>query len=390
MQTYDWIVVGGGISGAALGYELVKIGFSVLLLEQHAVPQNATRYSYGGIAYWSGTTALTRQLCQEGIALHRHLSAELDGDTQFREVDLLLTIALDRDPYAIAASYADCAIPPTLISAETACEIEPLLDKGAIAAALHGRHGHVDPESITKAYIQAMLHLGGVRQIAQVVDFVRQGNQVRGVVTPGETFAAANVVVCAGGMSRALMRLAGIPVRIYFTQAELVETPPVELRLRSMIMPAELQRFPMELEAGKAETDCRWDEPGQELTAYILDAGVVQFLDGRMRMGQVSRALTDPNPVIDRAASELEMREAIAQLMPALRNVPGQWQGCLVAFSGDRLPLIGALPNSEGIHIFSGFSNPFAILPPLARRFARHSTGQSDDLIKQLSPARSL
>ena len=44
MKTYDWIIIGGGITGAALAYELTKIGFSVLLLEQYEISQNATRY----------------------------------------------------------------------------------------------------------------------------------------------------------------------------------------------------------------------------------------------------------------------------------------------------------------------------------------------------------
>ena len=31
MKIYDWIVVGGGITGAAVSYELAKKGFAVLL-----------------------------------------------------------------------------------------------------------------------------------------------------------------------------------------------------------------------------------------------------------------------------------------------------------------------------------------------------------------------
>ena len=103
MKTYDWIVVGGGMTGAALAYELAKTGFVVLLLEQHRTPQNATCYSYGGLAYWSGTTPLTRQLFEEAIARHRVLSQELDADTEFRELDLLLTISNVSDPQATAA-----------------------------------------------------------------------------------------------------------------------------------------------------------------------------------------------------------------------------------------------------------------------------------------------
>jgi len=37
----------------------------------------------------------------------------------------------------------------------------------------------------------------------------------------------------------------------------------------------------------------------------------------------------------------------------------------------------------SNLHLFSGFSNPFALLPPLARRFARQAG--SDRLLAQLS-----
>jgi glycine/D-amino acid oxidase-like deaminating enzyme len=388
MKTYDWIVVGGGIAGSALAYELANAGFSVLLLEPDASPRNATRYSYGGIAYWSGTTPLTQQICQEGIELHRQLSAELAGETQFRELDLLLTIAPGRDPDAIAALYHQCAIPPRLISAADACALEPLLSREAVAAALHNRHGHVSPELTAQAYQQAMLRLGGDRQRERVVQLLKTGDRVQGVVTSNATYTAANVVVCAGAMSRALLRSAYLPIRLYFSQAELIETPPLELRFHSLVMPAELKRFEMEAQAGCAATDALWDETDREITAPVLDAGVVQFVDGSLRIGQISRAVTDPDAVVDARLSEAEIRAQVGQLLPALREVPGQWHQCLVSFSGDRLPLVGALPEAEGIHIFSGFSNPFALMPPLARRFARSAAGHQDDILAQLLPDR--
>jgi len=71
-----------------------------------------------------------------------------------------------------------------------------------------------------------------------------------------------------------------------------------------------------------------------------------------------------------------------------LQDLPGQWQHCLVAFSRDRLPLIGAIPDTPGLHVFSGFSNPFAIMPPLAQRFAHAALGSTDPILAQLSPHR--
>jgi glycine/D-amino acid oxidase-like deaminating enzyme len=380
-KTYDWIVVGAGLAGSALSYELANVGFSVLLLDEAAVLQGATRYSYGGIAYWSGTTPLMRQLCRDAIALYPNLSAELGSDIQFREVDLLLTIAPDRDPEQVLTNYQNVMIPPVLLSVDTACALEPLLNPGAIAAALLLRHGHVSPEAMVKAYNRAFLTLGGVMESAKVTGFLPDG-----VVTAPENYTADQVAVCAGGMSRALLKTAGVSVRLYYTQAEIIETPPLDLRLNALVMPAELQRFGME--AAAAQVDERWDQPGQEMVPPILDVGVVQMLDGSVRIGQYTRAMTD-GVRVDATASEAAMRSGMGEILPALKDVPGQWHACRVAFSGDRLPLVGAVPQRPNLYLFSGFSNPFAILPPIARRFAQQRAGQPDALLDEFDPGRT-
>lgn len=388
MKPYDWIVVGGGIAGSALSYELANVGFSVLLLEQFASPGNATRYSYGGIAYWSGTTALMRQLCQEGIAIHRQLPTELDYDTQFQELDLLLTIAPGRDPAQVMPAYAGFEVSAQLLSAETASELEPLLNRSAIAAALRLPHALVSPEATVAAYNRAFERAGGLIQIAQVTGLLQSAGRITGVKTATASIAAANVAICTGGISRALLKAAGLSVPLYFTQAELIETAPLDRQLRTIVMPAELKRFAMEAEAGRRETDALWDEGGQEVVPAVLDAGAVQFRDGRLRMGQISRTLTNPEAPVDAAASEAAIRRAVGQLLPAFEQVPGEWRRCLVAFSGDRLPLVGPIGNMTGIYLFSGFSSPFALLPPLARRFAGQAAGRADALMDQLSPQR--
>lgn len=390
MKSYDRIVIGGGIAGSALSYELIQVGYSVLLLEESAAPQNATRYSYGGIAYWSGTTDLTRQLCHESIELHRQLSDELEGDTQFRELDLLLTITPDRSPEDVAVSYSRFAVPPALLSPEVACAIEPLLNPQAISGALLLRHGHVSPTALRQAYQRAFLRAGGVIEYARVTDFLTTGRTVQGVVTASETYSADQVIVCAGALSRALLTAARLPVRLYFTQAEVIETPPVDWHLQTLIMPAEVARFDLEAIAGRLETDNLWDQPGHEVAPAICDAGIVQFQDGHICMGQVSRFLTDPDAPVDVLASETTIRQAVEHLLPVLNQVPGTWHRCLVSFSSDRLPLVGAVPNAAGIHLFTGFSNPFALLPSIARRFAHHQAGPADPAIEQLSPQRLL
>ncbi|MEH2249081.1 NAD(P)/FAD-dependent oxidoreductase [Nostoc sp.] len=378
MKTYDWIVVGGGIAGAALAYELAKTGFSVLLLEQYETPQNATRYSYGGLAYWSGTTTLTRQLCEEAIARYHILSQELDADIQFRELDLLLTISAASDPEATAASYDNFAIPPRLLSVQEACELEPLLNREVISGALTVKHGHIHPEKTAQAYIQAFLRAGGEMQITQVLQVLPDG-----VKTTTATFHSTKVVICAGGLSRQLLKSAGIPIKLYFTHAEIIETSPVDVQLRTLVMPANLQRF--QLEAESTQVDELWNQPGNEPVPPILDASVIQMQDGSFRIGQISRVLTDPHGKVDSEASEKWLRKSVGEVLPVLENLPGTWHHCLVAFSSDRLPLIGTIPGFESVHLFSGFSNPLVIIPPLAKRFANFASGKEDEIMIKLS-----
>ena len=381
METFDWIVVGNGLVGAAVSYELARCGFAVLLIDRTLDPDNATRYSYGGIPYWSGSTTLTQQLCAEGIAKHRQLSDELEADTEFRELDLLLTLGLDGDPEAAAQPYAKYATPPRFVSAAEAQALEPLLNRDAIAGAFTVRHGHVSPTALVKAYNQAFLRLGGTRIIAEVRDLVRIKDQVTGLLTAEQAYPAKQVLVAAGALTRSLLRQANIPIPLYYSHAELIETPPLDLTLRTLIMPAQTQRFTLESQASQPATDAQWDEPGHEITPPILDSGAIQFRDRHLCLGQISRTLTDLEADLDAAESDRRMRSAIAHQLPALREVPGTWRRCRVSFSRDGLPLVGAVPGVEGLHVMAGFSAPFVYLPPLAQRFAQAVSQTPDPVV---------
>lgn len=382
MKTYDWIVVGAGITGATLAYELVKKGFAVLLLEKDLISNNATRYSYGGLAFWSGTTPLTKELCDEGVARYQVLSEELEADTEFREIDLLLTIDADANPQAIAGMYEHVANPPQLLTVESACELEPLLNKDAISGCLTVKHGHIHPEKTAQAYINAFLRAGGEFEMTEVLELFKPAK----LKTTKEVYQAGSTVICAGGISRYLLQKSGISIPLYFSHAEMIETAPVDIKLNTLVMPANLQRFQLEAESSKVDES--WNGVDKEIMPPILDAGVVQFQDGSLRLGQISRTLTNPYARVNPEESKEWLQKSISKILPEVGKLPGTWHNCLVAFSGDKLPLIGAIPGYENIHIFSGFSNPLVIVPPLAQRFANWASGEKDEIIQQLSPER--
>jgi len=387
MQTTDWIVVGNGIAGAALSYELAKLGQSVLLIDD-ANPDSATRYSYGGIAYWSGTDELTRGLMSAGIQRHRTLSAELGADTEFRELDLLLTIPKGADVTVVQQPYKKFEMPPNFVSPVEACELEPQLNPEAIGGALTVKHGHVHPTKTIAAFNHAFRQLGGRHLISAVTGLVRVGDKVTGVMTPTQAYVAGQVAIATGGYTRVILQSIGINVPIYHTHAEVVDCPQVDGELRTLIMPAIADRFDAEAKASAPEAEALWQEAGHEIAPPILDAGVVQFKDGFTRIGQISRFHTSLELDTDATESEAKMRHAITQQIPMLESAAGAWHRCLVTFSHDGLPLIGPTPGVEGLQVFSGFTSPFAVLLPIAQRFAAWAGGAEDELIDKMQVSR--
>lgn len=385
---YDWIVIGGGITGISLSYELQKAGLSVLLIEQHSQLQGASSLGYGGIPYWSGTTALTRQLCEEGIQRQRQLSDELGMDTEFRDIDLLLTLAPDADPNLVMANYANCAIAPQLLNPQAAVECEPLLNLEGIGGALKFGHGHINLDCFVAAHSQNFQRLGGAIAYANVQQFLKNGDLITGITTSAGTYHSDRVVVCAGGISRALLKASGIDVKVYFTHAEAIDTEPVDLQLRTMVMPANSSRNQLEKGTNKTKDDAIWDQLGYELAKPCVDAGAIQYCDRRIRFGQLSRVLTDPDAVIDPLQSEAAIRSAVAKVLPEIANLKGKWRKCLVAFSSDNLPLVGAMQDYTNLHLFTGFTSPTVYVPALSKRFAANVTGDRDPILPLLSPNR--
>jgi glycine/D-amino acid oxidase-like deaminating enzyme len=387
MRSYDVIVIGSGITGAALGYELSVRGVRVLLLDQAPQAPSATRYSYGGISYWAGTTDLTRCLCAESLIIHRQLSEVLESSTEFRELPLLGTIDQDQDPAQVFNTFQNFTESPQLLSPSEAQNLEPLLNPDTIAAAVLMPYAHINPIQTTQAYIQAMIRLGGT-QIFDRVEGVASdavGVQVQGTQA---TYWADRAIVCAGGATRALMQVSGLSLRQYFSHAESIETDLSDLQMQTVVMPAEIRRF--ELEAISAREDALWTEdPNQELVPPILDCGALQFADGSFRFGQISRTQTSLRSQADPVMSEEWMRSRLAALLPKVAQLPGRWVTCTVAFSADHLPLVGPVDEGGRLQVLSGFSNPMALVPATARRLAvQLDSSQPDELLTALLPSR--
>lgn len=368
MENYDFIVIGGGFTGAVLAYELIKTGVTVLLLEKDPNLDNATRYSYGGLAYWLATSETAHETAKKGREYHRNLSQELDADTEFREVNLLLTIDKECDSNIILNNYQDFITKPDLLTVKEACELEPLLNPDAMSGVLRFNHGHLNPLKTTQAFQQAFLRLDGKIYYEEVRELITANNTIQGVKTQENSYFSPHTIVCAGWLTRKIFQQMGVNLKLYYTYEQVIIATKSNLNLQCQVMAAASQRLILEQEAGKLES--QWDKMGNELLPPIIDTGVVQFKNGHLCLGQVTQIFPNSQAKIDLKGSEKIIRQSIAKILPSLASLTGTCHNCLVAFTPISQPLIGKIGALNGIYAFSGFTSTLLLAPPLAKEFA--------------------
>ncbi|MEM1369580.1 MAG: FAD-dependent oxidoreductase [Cyanobacteria bacterium P01_H01_bin.15] len=376
----DWLVIGGGITGAAVAYELQQTGYSVILLEKSPRPENATSLGYGGLGFWSGRTSWWRTLAKESRDLHQSFAER--WDTELRELPLLLTVDHEEDPTAITNQFSDCEIPPQWLSPKEAKSLEPELNISEIQGAFQAFHGQVNGFKLQQAYLREFQVAGGRVYTGAVIHLTpqnlsQQSSCPKWLITTHHTnYLTSNVLIAAGSGSRKLLDGLSLHLPLYFTEEQVLISQPQPLQLRTMVMSATLQRLPLETAIAK-----HWNTPAPDSLPAIIDTGAIQMPDGRLFIGQ--RTSAPKNDPSSPASAEQALRSQLRKILPRIADLPATLRTCQVTFSPREQPLVGPIHGHPGLYLFNGFTSPLLLVPPLARHFAQQLRGQSSHSLIQ-------
>jgi D-arginine dehydrogenase len=329
VTTADIVVVGGGIAGASVAYELAATRSVVLLETEAALARHSTARSAATYIPGHGAAPVRALIVASGPRFAR-LAAELDAPPLLAP-RAVLHVAVDAaGEAALAAELAEQAGEPGAPAAVDPAEAVrrcPVLRPGAVrAAALVEAAADLDAEALHQAYVSGLRRRGGaVRTGAAVTAVQRRGSGWR-VQAAGEEIDVAGVVDAAGAWADVVAALAQVPqigLTPYRRTIALARVPD----------PARLQgpdghRLPMVVDGGE-----RWyfKQEGDGLLVSPADETPVAPHDAR------------PDE-LDVAAG-LERVEAVTGL--GLRSVRTAWAG-LRSFVPDRLPVVGAWPEHPG------------------------------------------
>jgi D-arginine dehydrogenase len=333
-QTADVVVIGGGIAGASIGYELAASRSVVLVEGESALARHSTARSAATYIPGPGTAELRALVAASGPRFAR-LADELGTPPLLRRRPVLHVAIDDEGEAVLAADLAEQAgepgRPEPLDPAEARRRC-PVLAPGRVrAAAVVEDAADIDTEALHQGYVRGLRARGGsVRSGAPVTAITRTGTGWRVGVGSAE-IDCADVVDAAGAWADAVAGLAGVPrigLTPYRRTIAIARVPdPARLAGPDPVLPMvseAAERFYF-----KAEGPGLLCSPGDETPVEPHDA----------RPDELD------------VATALERVEAATGL--GLRSVATSWAG-LRSFVPDRRPVVGAWPQEPGFWFFAG------------------------------------
>jgi glycine oxidase len=234
----DVAIVGAGIIGCSIAFELAKAGMQVCVLERGGIGEESSAAAAGMLSGQHGVTNLgTRyQLHVEARELHAQLADELReltgidvGFCRWGLLELLFTPGEIRAADRCYAIQTQAGLQVERLSRKETLTLEPALTPDLQGSIRYVDEAHVHNGRLTIALAEAARRTGAdLRSGEPAVALIREREGVVGIRTPTETIYAEAVVVANGAWSSDLIRPLGVmlPVKPMRGQMLAVRTVP--------------------------------------------------------------------------------------------------------------------------------------------------------------------
>ena len=348
----DVVIVGGGIMGLALAYELTRRGTrDVLVLERAYLNAGASGRNGGGVrAQWATPTMI--RLARRSLELCDRFAVEMGVNVWFRRGGYLF-LAPTAEQVARIEKNAELhrreGLRTRVIGRAEALDVVPQLDASRfLAASYNPDDGVVFPWPFLWGYAgQAEAAGARIATFTRVTGFETAEKRVTAVVTDRGRVACDLVVVAAGAWSKEVAALAGVALPNRPTRHEILVTEPMKPWLDPLVSV---------LGNGLYFSQSQRGELVGGMGDPLEPEGVVQGSTLRF-LARFARAAIDCIPLL--AGTRL------------LR----QWAGCYDV-TPDNNPVLGPA-GFENFHQLSGFvGHGFMMAPAVAELYADWLTGR--------------
>ncbi|MGE4277565.1 MAG: NAD(P)/FAD-dependent oxidoreductase [Lawsonibacter sp.] len=383
---HDVIIVGGGIIGCSVAWQLSKLGKKVLVIERTDVASGSAGATDGVVGYHTKKPGPQLDLAVQSIEMFKTLNEELGSDVEYGLEAGGMQPVEDKDQWDMLSAMAEeqrkSGVDIRMISAEEACKIEPNLNPDIYGALYSPTGGKVNPLKLTVAYAKAAKALGTeILTNTEVTGFIIEDGRAKGVQTSKGEFRADAIVNACGSWAGKVAKLAGLDMPIKPRKGQLAVTEPIGPYMTATVQCARYNVIKFRPETIKDQTVLKL---GTSLS-------IEQTEDGGLIIGG-TREFVDYEGENTFEAIEAMMQRAI-RFFPALKNV-----SIIRFFSGfrpytpDGLSLLGEVKTLPGFYMAAGHEGDGIALSAITGKLMAEliATGTCSYDISLFSPNRFL
>lgn len=371
--SYEYIIIGGGIVGTSVAFELAKRGkHNILLIEKEYLASGATGRCAAGIRQQWGSL-LNATLAVESTEIFENLEkyTGYNYSCGLNQSGYLLLAYTEKEWEQFQKNLEvqhSLGVPSHVVDLEkNIYKYVPFINtEGLYGATFCQKDGHADPFHCTFAYAYGAKRLGvEIMTYTTVTRLLTENGNITGVLTDKGEFHAPVVINCANGWAPALSAQVGDEIPVFPERHQIM--------VSEAVAPLGGNGGPMPM-----------------VISFNRGFYVQQSPHGSLIMG-----IGEKEPVSFNQRSSWQFMEKAAKLitdtLPALKQlrISRQWAG-LYDMSPDRSPVIDFSQNAQGLITICGFSgHGFMVAPRTAVLVANALCGQQDTLdIKRFSLER--
>ena len=230
-ESADAIIIGGGIHGASLAFQLARRGLKPLVLERRFVAAGATGRS-SGLVRMHYDLEPESALAWASYRIFRNWGEIVGGECGFTRTGFLQIVPPEANDVlrANVGMHQKLGIPSLVITADDVRRLAPSFRTDDFElAAFEPESGYADPTGSAAAFLAAARSAGArLVQEARVTAITTSGGRVTGVETADERYAAPIVVNAAGAWAAEVGRMAGLelPITTWRHDTAFLRRPP--------------------------------------------------------------------------------------------------------------------------------------------------------------------